>query len=115
MWRHDTNVLSVCLELMSAKHIIFIMTLVEPSFDYHPKGRASWVKSLVFPKHFSHEAAQFSLEIIERKLNSMITKRIKSCNLFLDFLLSTLCKLILLLYDSLKFSLSNGMVFHYHL
>lgn len=38
--QHDTNVISVCLELMSAKHTIFIMTVAEPAFDYHPNGRA---------------------------------------------------------------------------
>lgn len=80
--QHDRNIISVCLELMSAKHIIFIMTLAESSFDYHPNGRASWVKFLVkflvmFLKHFSYKPAQFPLEIVEKKPNSIITKRIR--------------------------------------
>ena len=63
---------------MSTKHIIFIMTLAESSFDYHPNGRVSWVKFLVmFLKHFSHKPAQFPLEIVEKKANSIITKRIR--------------------------------------
>lgn len=76
---HVTSLISVCLQLMSADHTISTVAPAEPGFDCHPNVRAFWVTFLaVFRIHFSHKPAQFLLvEIIEKKWNSVITKRIR--------------------------------------